>query len=548
LLGRFEGNLMTRGNKLLLNGRIFTAADTNRWATAVAIRNGVITYVGDDADAARAAAGPDANMIDLDGRLATPGLIDVHTHPMLYGGSLANIDLRNGITSIQDILDRVKEAADRTPKGEWLRGWGYYTLMIKEGRPPTRWELDSVAPDHPVELIQRSGHEVATNSLGLQLGGYTRDTPDPEGGLIERDENGELTGLLIENAGRGLRDASTPERTPEMDEADLRRAIASFLANGITSVGEAHVTGPDMLRLYQKVQADTSVPRVRFNLMLAHGWMLELAEQTGLQTGFGNEWLRAGPLKFFIDGTEGQRTAMMSEEYSDDPGNKGMWMFAPEVFRERIIRAHLAGWQCAVHAIGDAAIELTLDAYRDAQAQLLRPDIRHRIEHASLLRPDLIDRLALEQVIPVPGARFASNDYPVLMARYGADRVRWYQPWNSMLERNIPVPVSSDAPVQLPNPAQNLWAIINSRSEFDRDHVMQPEERIPLEETLLAYTRNGAWASHEEHIKGQLKPGMLGDVTVFNTDIFNVDPLELDQIQVDLTIVNGEVAFTRDGI
>jgi predicted amidohydrolase YtcJ len=537
---------MNNGNHALVNGTVFTADDNRRWATAIGISNGIITYVGDDPDAARQAAGVEAEVTDLQGRTATPGLIDAHCHPLYYGGSLANIDLQTDIHSVQDILDRVREAAGRTPEGEWLVGWGYYTQTIAEGRPPNRQELDTVAPDHPVALRQRSGHETATNSLGLKLGGYTRDTPDPEGGLIERDEHGEPTGVLIENAAHAINDAAAPDRTPERNEADLRRAIESFLSFGITSVGEANVTSPDMFRLYQKVQSDTSVPRVRFNLMLAHSYVLEPIEALGLESGFGDEWLRTGAVKFFIDGTEGQRTAKVSEPYRDDAGNTGMWMFSPEEFRERIIRSHLAGWQCAVHAIGDAAIELTLDAYRDAQSRLTRTDIRHRVEHASLLRPDLIDRLAHESVIPVPGGRFASNDYPVLIERFGEERVRWYQPWNSMLERNIPVPVSSDAPVQSPDPARNFWAIVNSRSEFDREHIMQPEERINLEETLLAYTRNGAYASHEEHRKGTLKPGMLGDVTVFNTDLFALDPLELDEVKADLTIVGGEVAYRRN--
>jgi len=544
---RIEGHGMTSGNHVLINGKVFTADDDRRWATAVGIQNGIITYVGDDADDARAAAGPGAEVTDLAGRTATPGLIDVHSHPLYYGGSLANIDLQTGVSSVQDILDRVAEAAASTPKGEWLVGWGYYSQVIAEGRPPNRQELDSVAPDHPIELRERSGHETATNSLGLKLAGYTRDTPDPVGGIIRRDENGELTGQLVENAAHPLNQAATPDRTPELDEVDLRRAIDSFLSFGITSVGEANVTDPGMFQLYQRVQRDSSVPRVRFNLMMAHAYVLEPVEAIGLQTGFGNEWLRVGPVKFFIDGTEGQRTAKISEPYADEPENTGMWMFSPDEFRERIIRSHLAGWQCAVHAIGDAAIELTLDAYRDAQDQLSRPDIRHRVEHASLLRPDLIERLAREEVIPVPGARFASNDYPVLIDRFGKERLRWYQPWNAMLERNVPVPVSSDAPVQSPDPAKNFWAIVNSRSEFDRDEVMQPEERINLEETLLAYTRNGAWASHEEHIKGMLRVGMLGDVTVFNTDLFAVDPIDLESVRADLTIVGGAVAYRREG-
>lgn len=536
-----------RGSLVIAGGPIFTSDPDRPRATALGIRNGLVLYVGDDVDEARDAAGPGAEEIDLAGRLATPGLIDAHTHPILYGGMLANIDLQTGVTGLEDILERVRQRAAETPAGEWVTGWGYYLPMIAEGRPPTRQELDAVAPDHPVYLRQRSGHEGVTNSLGLKLAGITRDTPDPEGGLIVRDADGEPTGLLIEQAQDMLKRASEPDVTPESIAADLRRATASFLSFGITSVGEANVTSTDMFRAYQELRTDDSTPAPRYNLMLSHWKMLEPAEQFGLMTGFGDRWLRVGPMKFFIDGTEGQRTAKVSEPFADDPDNTGMWMLAPEEFRARIVRAHVAGWQCATHAIGDAAIELTLAAYVEAQRAQPRPDIRHRIEHASLLRPDLLGRLASERVIPVPGARFASNDFPVLLAAFGTERLRWYQPWNSLYERGIPVCVSSDAPVQSPNPLPNLRAIITSLTEFGEEIVMSPEERLPLDEVLIAYTRNGAYASHEEQVKGMLRPGMLGDVTVFDRDLFSVAPEDLDKCAVDATVIDGVVVHRREG-
>ncbi len=536
-----------RGSLVVTNGPIFTSDPDRPRATALGIRNGVVLYVGGDADDARQAAGPGSETIDLAGRLATAGLIDAHTHPILYGGMLANLDLQNGITNLQDILDRVAERAAQIPAGEWIVGWGYYVMMIAERRPPTRQELDSVAPDHPVVLRQRSGHEAVTNSLGLKLAGITRDTPDPEGGTVVKDADGEPTGLLIENARDLLGDSASPGVTPESLLADLRRATESFLSFGITSVGEAHITSPDMFRAYQQLRADAGTPKPRYNLMLSHWKMLEAAEEFGLMTGFGDRWLRVGPMKFFLDGTEGQRTAKVSEGFADEPDNTGMWMFPPEEYRERVLRAHLAGWQCATHSIGDAAVEETLDAYAAAQAALPRPDIRHRIEHASLLRPDLLQRLAAEQSVVVPGARFASNDYPVLMTAFGEERLRWYQPWNSLVERGIHVAVSSDAPVQSPNPIPNLKAIVTSRSEFEDKPVMMPEERLPLDELLVAYTRNGAYCSHEEHIKGTLKPGMLGDVTIFDRDIFALDADDLDTAAIDMTIIDGVVVHRRDG-
>ena len=359
-----------RGNIVITNGPIFTSDPDRPRATAIGIRNGVVIYVGDDPDDARAAAGPGAAEIDLHGRLAVPGLNDVHTHPIFYGGMLANLDLQNGIGSVQHILDRVAARAAEIPAGEWITGWGYYEILIAERRPPTRQELDSVAPDHPIMLRERSGHEVATNSLGLQLAGINRDTPDPVGGTIKRDSAGEATGTLVENAGHALVEAASPDTTPESLEADLRRATASFLSFGITSVGEAFLTSPAMFQTYQRLRADVDTPTPRYNLMLSHWEMLQPAEEFGLMTGFGDQWLRVGPMKFFLDGTEGQRTAKTSEPFDDDSGNTGMWMFPPEEYRERVLRAHRPAGNAQRTAIGDAAIEETLDAYAAAQAAL----------------------------------------------------------------------------------------------------------------------------------------------------------------------------------
>lgn len=529
------------GDLVITGGPIFTSDPARPWATSLAIQNGQLRYVGDDRDAAIAASDGDAPVFELDGRLATAGLIDAHCHPLLWGEALGQVNLQQGIHSVADILERVRDRAEATPTGEWIQGWGYYTELIDERRPPTRQELDSVAPDHPVALRQRSGHETAANSLALKLAGIDDQTPDPVGGRIERDGDGSMTGLLVENAQDAVTQQVIAAQTPESAAADLRRAADGFLRFGITSVGSAHITSREMFQLYQLLRADALAEQPRFSLMMSHWVFLDGASGLGVMTGFGDQWLRLGPMKFFIDGTEGQRTAKVSQPYADQPENTGMWMFPPEEFRERVLRAHLAGWQCATHAIGDAAVELTLDAYREAQEALERPDVRHRVEHASLLRPDLIDRLSSEAVVPVPGARFASNDYPVLMDAFGSERVRWYQPWNSLFEHNVPVCVSSDAPVQSPDPTMNIWAIVNSRSEFDRQQVMQPEERLSLEETLIAYTRHGAYATHEEGIKGMLTPGYLGDITIFDRNLFDMPAPDLDQAQIAATVLNGVI-------
>ncbi|RIK45538.1 MAG: hypothetical protein DCC58_06085 [Chloroflexi bacterium] len=536
MMERFE-----RGSLALVNGTLFTGGRACPHASALGIWNGTIAYVGDDAEAARAAAGPGAETIDLGGRTTTAGLIDAHMHPLLYGEFLEGIDLTQ-VRSISDVLAEVRSRAAAMPTDAVISGWGYYPVTIAEGRMPTLDELETVAPQHAVVLVHRSGHEATVNRRTLQRIGVDRNTTDPVGGYFERDATGELTGKLVENAMGPLGVFAAPPG-PEVLDRRLRRVTEALLAYGITSAGEANLSSAAVMQAYQRSQSNANQPRVRFHLMLDHWSMLEPVEHIGLAGRFGDRWLRANTIKFFIDGTEGQRTAKLSQPFADDPGNTGMWMFPPEQFKERVLRAHAAGWQCAVHAIGDAAVELTLDTFQAAQAALPRADARHRVEHASLLRPDLVERFAREGAVPVPGARFASNDYPVLIERFGPERLRWYQPWNALLERNVPVAVSSDAPVQSPDPLKNLWAIVNSRSEFERDLVMQPEERISLQETLLAYTVNGAYAFHAEQSKGMLRAGMLGDVTVFDRDLSRLDPLELDTASVALTVVDGCVAY-----
>jgi predicted amidohydrolase YtcJ len=530
---------LEQGSVALVNGDVFTSDPDRPKATAIGIWRGTIAYVGDDAQQAQAAAGPNAEVIDLARRTATPGLIDAHMHPMLYGQQLLGLNLTDA-RSVDDMLGMVRQRADATPAGTWISGWGYYPLNLREGRMPTLAELDAVSPEHPVALTHRSGHEVVSNSAAMRLAGLTRAAVDPVGGYFERDAQGELTGVLVENAMSAVNDLQADPGPQEYDRM-LRAVTDRLLELGITSSTEANLEDPQAFAAYQRMTADPTARRVRYNVMFGHWPMLDPALSLGLESGFGNRWLRCGTMKFFIDGTEGMRTAKLSQPFADDADNTGMWMFPPEEFRERVLRAHMGGWQCATHAIGDAAVELTLDAYREAQEQLPRPDIRHRIEHASLLRQDLVERFAREGVIPVPGGRFASNDYPVLIERFGPERMRWYQPWNSLMERNVPVVVSSDAPVQTPDPGKNLRAIVTSRAEHDDSLTMQPEERIDLGEALLAYTRNGAWASHEERVKGILRPGMIGDVTVITTNIFDLAPENLDTIEAALTIVDGTI-------
>ena len=357
---------------LLVNGRVRTMDAANPAVSAVAIRAGRIVFAGDDAGA-KAAAAPGSPVIDLAGRTATPGLNDAHAHPMHVGFALLDLDLspeRNA--AIADLQALVREAVAANPPGTWIIGRGYDDARLTEGRHPTRADLDAIAPEHPVVLIRMCHHIGAANSVALRLAGVTRATADPADGLFDRDEHGEPTGVLREGALGVVRAV-----IPEPDEAAMMAALEAggreFLRQGVTSAVEAGIRDPRELRTYQRLRERGRLP-IRTYLMMMLDETLDHLASLGITTGFGDEWVRIGPAKLFSDGSIGGRTARMHAPYEGQPDNYGLWMMPPEELKAKVRRAHDAGFQVGIHAIGDAAIDLVLDAYQEAQTANPRPD------------------------------------------------------------------------------------------------------------------------------------------------------------------------------
>src|SRR5215213_6688514 len=353
------------GDLLLVNGRVRTMDATNPAVSAVAIRMGRVVYAGDDAGA-KAAAAPGSQVIDLAGRSTTPGLNDAHAHPMSVGFALLDLDLsperHPGITDLQAL---VGQAVAGRPVGTWIVGRGYDDARLVEGRHPTRPDLDVVAPDHPVMLIRMCHHIGVANSAALRLAGITRDTPDPDDGRIDRDDHGEPTGVLREGALAAVR-ALMPEPDEDAMMAALEAGGREFLRQGVTSSVEAGIRDPRELRAYLRLREAGRLP-VRTYLMMMLDETLDDLISLGIRTGFGDEWVRIGPAKLFIDGSIGGRTARMHAPYEGERDNVGLWMMPTDEFKAKVQRAHDAGFQVGIHAIGDAAIDLVLDAYEAAQ-------------------------------------------------------------------------------------------------------------------------------------------------------------------------------------
>ncbi|MFM9107457.1 MAG: amidohydrolase [Chloroflexota bacterium] len=528
---------------LLLNGRIRTMDPANPTVSAVAIRQGRVVFAGDDAGA-RAAIPAATETIDLRGRTATPGLNDAHAHPMSVGIALLDLDLspeRNA--SIGDLLDRVRERAATVPPGAWIIGRGYDDARLAEGRHPDRHDLDAAAPGHPVVLLRMCHHIGGANSLALRLAGVTAATHEPDGGLFDRDPHGEPTGVLRENAL-----TLVLEFAPEPSEDDLLDALVAgsrdFLRSGVTSTVEAGIREPKEMRAYQRLAERGDLP-VRTYLMMMIDETLDALASLGIRTGFGDEWLRIGPAKLFADGSIGGRTARMLLPYESSEAELGLWMMPPDDLKAKVLRAHTAGFQVGIHAIGDGAIELVLDAYREAQQADPRPDARHRIEHCSIVDDHLLRRIADQKVIPIPGTSFLRHFRDSYVRNLGEWRIRQAYGMASFERFGIVAAASTDAPVVPTSAVAGLQTMVTRRDILGRP--CNPAEAVPLEQAIRAYTVNGAYASFEEGIKGQLRRGMLGDVTVFETDLFAVAPDDLHTVNVDYTIADGSVRYARHG-
>lgn len=530
------------GDLVLVNGRILTMDPARPTATAVAIRSGNVAAVGDDTTA-RAAAAPGSEEIDLKGRTATPGLYDAHSHPGLVGQALGDLDLASPPNrSIADIQALVARAASNQAPDTWIVGRGYDQARLADQRHPTRHDLDAVSPNHPVILIRACHHIAAANSRALAIAGINRDTPDPDGGTIDHDAGGEPTGVVREAAEEMVRTAKAPLTVDEMKDALVRGGNA-FLASGVTSTAEAGVSNPTQFRAYQQLWASGTLP-IRTYLMMMMDETLDPLVQLGATPGFGDDWLQIGLVKLFSDGSIGGRTSRMHQPFEGEPENVGLWMMPPDELRAKVLRAHKAGFQVGIHAIGDAAIDLVLDAYEEAMEADPRPDPRHRIEHCSIIDERILDRIAQLGVIPIPGTSFLYHFLAAYSENLGIDRLRYAYAMDSFKQRGIIAAASTDAPV-VPTSATMGLQMMMTRKDVSGKSVW-PEETVGLEDALRAYTVNGAYASFQEDRKGTLKTGMLGDVTVFETDLTSVEPEGIGEVQIDHTIIGGQLAFSRD--
>lgn len=522
---------------ILFGGPILTLDPANPSAEALAIGHGEILAVGGRQEVERW-AGPATEAIDLRGSTVLPGLIDAHLHLSQLAASLDGVDCAT--PAKVECLQRVRERAASLPAGEWILGHGWD--QNEWGTYGTAAELDAVAPGHPVYLSAKSLHAAWVNSRALERARIDAETPDPEGGRIGRGADGTPNGILFESAMR-LVTAVIPRPGIERLSAQLLRAQDNLLRLGLTAVHD--FDGPDLLRALQLLRERGQLRlRVVKHIPVDH---LPACLELGLRTGFGDPWLRIGNVKVFADGALGPRTAAMLDPYDGEPDNLGLLLIEREALVELGQRAAAAGLALAVHAIGDRANRVVLDAFEDLrkwERTHRLEQLRHRIEHLQLLHPDDIARVAQLQLVASMQPIHATSDR-TMAERYWGNRVRTAYAWRSLSQAGAILAFGSDAPVESPNPFWGLHAAV-TRQRRDEPTSRQgwlPEQTLDLPQALLGYTQGPAWAAGSQRHQGRLSPGSWADLIVLPDNPFDLQPAKLPHLLPKATMVGGEWAF-----
>jgi predicted amidohydrolase YtcJ len=537
----------------LLRGSFVTFDDARPHLHALGVLHGRIVAVDDDAIALPAKVSH-----DLSAGVGFPGFHDAHAHTSGFGRALGELDLSTPpIASLDELYAAVGRLAISLPEGALVVGRGYDQNKLG-GAHPTRLGLDAVAGGRPVWLQHTSGHMCVLNSEALVRAGSDVDA-QIDGGRVVRDEAGAPTGLLEERAQELARRLAVPRSVASIAEA-IGRAHDVYVREGLTSVCDAGIAGgwigesPAELAGYQQardegrlvvrttamVAADVLHPMPRHDADLATRSM-----DAGARTGLGDDLLRIGAMKVFSDGSLIGRTCWMTHGFEDDPDNLGYPQRDPDELRTQIIQAHLAGWQVATHAIGDAAVRFVLDAYESALAQLPRPDHRHRIEHCGVTTPESLARIAQLGVIPVPQGRFIGELGDGMLAALGEHRAGDTYRLASFLRAGIVLPGSSDRPVVDGRPLLGIADMVSRRTESGQP--FSESEALTVEEALRCYSIGSAIATRTERDRGTLGVGKLADVVVLGVDPRELrrDAAAIAEVPVLATFIGGELAFSR---
>lgn len=546
---------------IYVNGRFFTGA-APEIAQGIAVAGGRITFVGTTA-ATKALAGPSTRVVDLGGKMVLAGFYDNHIHlgeelQPWKGGMVGQVPEWLDTDNLEKVIEGVRQQATKTPKGQWIRGelaredWGNH-------RVPTRWQLDRATQDHPV-AIARGPHTLLLNSAALAAAGITRDTANPPGGWIFKDEKGEPTGRVLEAARRMVTRVMPPESRRVTDDERLaiyRRQLAQLASLGITSVNVAGIR-PNDFRLVQELYArwGDEIPRMTVQLRLSPGHdtyddaeegvrnSIAEMEAIAMHTGFGNERLKVGAIKMSIDGGLSAPVFWSLEPYKGRPGFFGAQRIPDDAFYRVAKRAHELGWQTGTHVMGDAAVKMVVDQLARILAEQPKPDHRHYLHHVAVLPPkETLDKMSKFGIMVASQPGFTVGLGAYANEALTPDREATQNPTKSLLDRGIRVSYGSDGGPY--GPLVALYAGVTRRG-FD-DTVKGAGEAVDIRTAIKLHTLESAYQTFDEKTRGTIEVGKVADLVVLGEDILTIDPVRLREVPIDATIVGGKEIYRAAG-
>jgi hypothetical protein len=522
-----------------VNGYTLANGEVIQFETLV-IEDGKVLKYG---DASVADEFESATVIDGQGKTLLPGLIDAHGHVMGLGFQQLQVQLM-GINTLEATLDTIKAYAEANPDLEWIQGRGWNQTLWPENEFPTAEDIDKVVSDRPVWLSRVDGHAGWGNTMAMRLAGISKDTPDPQGGKIIRNEKGEATGVFID-AAEGYIQSIVPDPTPKEQELALEKAYEQMAKMGITSVHDAGV-GVQAWELYKQF-ADQGKAKTRIYGMIAGaGGTFDKLSENGPIPSYADDMLSLRSVKLYSDGALGSRGAAMIESYSDDPGNRGLLFSEQDEMNKMVLKVTSKGYQANIHAIGDRGNRVVLNAFEHSKNELGDQNLRNRMEHAQIVSLEDIPRFKELDIIASMQPTHATSDKNMAEDRVGPQRIKGAYAWRTFLDQGTIIAAGSDFPVEHSNPFFGLYsAVTRMDHEGNPEGGWYPEEALTREEALRAFTVDAAYAAHQEEVLGNLEPGNWADFILVDKDYFEVPASEIYKIEVLETWVAGKKVFDK---
>ncbi len=532
---------MIYADLVLKNGNIITIDKEDSIVEAVAAKFGKIIAVGSDSEIEKL-IDTQTEILDLSGQTVIPGLIDSHGHFMREGSTrLMFIDLSEeaGIKSIRDIQETLKEKTKNTPSGEWIFGYQEDDSKLLEKRHPTRWELDEISSAHPIVITTVGGHFWIANSYAFDQANIDKNTPDPVGGKFDRNEEGELTGGLHEEAYLVLRPEGYPEPTREQAYVGAKSILEEAASVGLTCIYD--LVAKSSIRAAIDLKNNSELPiRVRMDVTID---LLDEMDKLGIYRGLGDDWLRVCGLKFFFDGAISARTAAVTEPYLDKPNFYGVMATTPDLATEILEKAYQSGYRISAHANGDRAIKIYLDIMEKLQKKYPRKDPRNRDIHCTVLNQELITRIKKLGILPTIFGPYAYYHGDKLIPSFGEDRLENMFAARSLLDTGIVASAHSDHPCAPFPPLMALHALVNRKTKAGKP--IGQSQKISINEAIKMYTINAAYHSFDEDKLGSIEVGKYADFVVLGEDILNIPTEDIMTIPIEMTIIEGKIVYNR---